>query len=528
MSVETGGKVLGGRYRVERVLGSGGMATVFLCQDERLGRRVAVKRLHAHSPDETAQRFVREAKLGASLNHPNLVSVYDTVTDEEGVLIVMELVQGETLADAIRRGPLPTAQALSVIRAVASGLDHAHGHGIVHRDIKPANVLVREDGVTKLTDLGIATAADHTKITSSGIVLGTAAYMAPEQLEGGEAGPPVDIYSLSVLAFEALSGRKARQGRTPMEIAHEVAVSGPPDIQEVWSEAPPEAAEVLCRGMARDPRDRPSSAGVLADELEEALEGVRDTRATLRRERTAGAAATGAAGGLVAAAPAAAAAPHAAPPAAARDTDRVSAASDGGDSGYLDTRRREGPPRPPRRPGLPVLIAVTLLALAFGAALAAILTSGGDDKPAAERANESAQKPDTSERRQTQPPQTEEEQQPAEEEQAPAQSEEQPAPSGGGTDPARGRQLNDQGFQRMKQGDFAGAVPILQQAVSSFPEDSQDINYAYALFNLGKSLNRSGRPDEAIPYLEKRLNWPSQHGTVKQELESARKAAGEG
>src|SRR5215210_5688716 len=226
--------MLGGRYRVERVLGSGGMATVFLCKDDRLGRSVAVKRLHAHSPEETAQRFVREAKLGASLNHPNLVSVYDTVTDPEGVLIVMEHVDGENLADALRKGPLPTERSLSVIRDVASALDHAHGVGVVHRDIKPANVLLRMDGVTKLVDLGIATAADQTSITRSGIVLGTAAYMAPEQLEGGELGPHTDIYALSVVAFEALSGSRARSGRTPMEIAHQVATEGPPDLREVW------------------------------------------------------------------------------------------------------------------------------------------------------------------------------------------------------------------------------------------------------------------------------------------------------
>src|SRR5918999_6554938 len=184
MTVDSKESLLGGRYKVLSTLGAGGMATVFLCRDERLGREVAVKRLHAHSPEQTAQRFVREAKLGASLNHPNLVSVYDTVTDEEGVLIVMELVRGESLADTLRRGPLDTEPALAVVRDVADALDHAHSHGVVHRDIKPANVLLRDDGMTKLVDLGIATAADQTQITQSGFVLGTAAYMAPEQLDG--------------------------------------------------------------------------------------------------------------------------------------------------------------------------------------------------------------------------------------------------------------------------------------------------------------------------------------------------------
>src|ERR671927_1001373 len=128
MAVGAQDSVLGGRYRVIRTLGSGGMATVFLCEDERLGRKVAVKRLHAHSPEETARRFIREARLGASLNHPNLVSVYDTVTDEDVVLIVMELVEGENLATALRRGPLRTADALAVVGHVGSGLAHAHSH----------------------------------------------------------------------------------------------------------------------------------------------------------------------------------------------------------------------------------------------------------------------------------------------------------------------------------------------------------------------------------------------------------------
>src|SRR5918999_4543920 len=196
------------------------MASVLLCQDERLDRQVAVKRLHADSPSDVEQRFVREAKLGASLNHPNLVSVFDTATDEEGVLIVMEYVEGEALARALRRGPLPPERVAAMVRDVGAALDHAHGQGVVHRDVKPGNVLLRNDGVTKLVDLGIATAQDQTRITHSGMVLGTAAYMAPEQLEGGETGPATDVYALAVVAYEALTGERARSGRTPLELAH--------------------------------------------------------------------------------------------------------------------------------------------------------------------------------------------------------------------------------------------------------------------------------------------------------------------
>ena len=198
------------------------MATVLLAEDERLGRQVAVKRLHAESPEDTARRFRREAQLGASLNHPNIVAVYDIETDDEGVLIIMEYVDGETLRDAIDRGPLEPQRAVEVLRGIAQALDHAHGEGIVHRDVKPANVLVGRDGRVKLADLGIATAMEGTRITMSGTVLGTASYMAPEQLDGQTAGPPADIYALAAVAFELLAGRKARTGRTPMEVAHNV------------------------------------------------------------------------------------------------------------------------------------------------------------------------------------------------------------------------------------------------------------------------------------------------------------------
>ncbi|MGH2714221.1 MAG: serine/threonine-protein kinase, partial [Thermoleophilaceae bacterium] len=272
MPVHTQGSMLGGRYRVLRHLGSGGMASVLLCQDERLDRQVAVKRLHADSPSDVEQRFVREAKLGASLNHPNLVSVFDTAIDDEGVLIVMEYVEGEALARTLKRGPLAPGRVAAMVRDVGSALDHAHAQGVVHRDVKPGNVLLRHDGVTKLVDLGIATAQDHTRLTQSGMVLGTAAYMAPEQLEGGETSPATDVYALAVVAYEALAGQRAREGRTPMEIAHRIATGPPPDLRDALPSAPPEAAEVLQRAMAHAPEDRPASTGELATGLARALE----------------------------------------------------------------------------------------------------------------------------------------------------------------------------------------------------------------------------------------------------------------
>jgi len=265
------GVVLAGRYRTIERLGAGGMATVYLAEDERLGRRVAVKRLHAESPEDVGERFAREARLGASLNHPNVVSVYDTVTDENGVLIVMEYVEGPTFGHALGDGLLTPERALEVLGGVAAALDHVHEGGVVHRDVKPANVLVGRDGTAKLTDLGIATASEGTQITRTGTVLGTPAYMAPEQLEGGAMGPAVDVYALAAMAFEVLGGRKARTGRTPVEIAHRATTEPPPDLREAWPEAPAAAAELLTRAMNRDPAVRPTSAGALVRDLEAAL-----------------------------------------------------------------------------------------------------------------------------------------------------------------------------------------------------------------------------------------------------------------
>ena len=248
------------------------MATVFLAQDERLGRLVAVKRLHGETTEDVVRRFRREARLGAALNHPNVVAVYDiTADDEEGVLIVMEFVEGPTLREEIAAGPLPPERTIGILRGVAAALDYAHENGVVHRDVKPANVLIRHDGAVKLADLGIATAAEHSKITRSGAVLGTAAYMPPERLDGQPGESAADVYALSAVAFEMLCGRKAYEGTTPLEVAHKVVNEPRPDVRECLAGAPEELAEALKRGLAWDPADRFATAGDLVAAIEAAL-----------------------------------------------------------------------------------------------------------------------------------------------------------------------------------------------------------------------------------------------------------------
>jgi serine/threonine-protein kinase len=262
------------RYRDISRLGSGGMATVVLAEDLTLGRLVALKRVHTLGDASGRSRLRREALVGASLSHPNLVSVYDVVAGEHGEhVIVMEYVEGDTLRDALARGSgLAVGEAVRVIEGVGAALDAIHRRGIVHRDVKPANILLGANGAVKLADLGIASAADRTQITTEGAVLGTFSYMAPEQLGGEPPTAAVDVYALSAVAFEVLSGRKARLEPNPLALAHAISTQPPPDLREAWPQAPRAAAELLVRGMSREPSQRPHSAGELAGRLRAALE----------------------------------------------------------------------------------------------------------------------------------------------------------------------------------------------------------------------------------------------------------------
>ncbi|MDP9182237.1 MAG: serine/threonine protein kinase [Actinomycetota bacterium] len=246
--------VIGGRYRLDRLVGRGGTAEVWQATDTSLDRRVALKLVTA-AHDESAVRAADEARTLAQLSHPSLVQVFDAGTDTSGrPWVVMEFVEGQTLGDAIRRSPLPVQRVGEIGAAVAEALAHVHARGMVHRDVKPANVLLGKDGAVKLTDFGIARLIDAAKVTSTGLMIGTASYLAPEQVSGEPVGPPADVYALGLLLLETLTGTREYDG-PPVEAAmarlHRSPVM-PPSLPPGWS-------GVLSAMTARESEHRPSA-----------------------------------------------------------------------------------------------------------------------------------------------------------------------------------------------------------------------------------------------------------------------------
>ena len=436
------GELLKGRYRLERTLGRGGMAAVWLGHDEVLDRPVAVKVLSdtiAGDPGFVA-RFRREARTAAALSHPNLVGVYDYSEEGERPYLVMQFVPGENLAELQERGEGVDCEQLA--RELLEALAHIHAAGILHRDIKPGNIIVEPDGRVKLIDFGIALPRDATALTSTGLVLGTERYAAPEVMEGQPATERSDIYSAGVV-LRSCAGRGS-------------GALGP-----------------LIEWMtSRDPGARPASARQALARLERPGGNEEPTRAF--------------------------------------------------EPSFAQPRRPPDPPLPPPAPShappgsgrsrFGAVAAILGVTAAVVVAAVVILGAGEDQKggkaPAAKQAD------------------AKKEPSPAAEPKSAAVTEATASvPEPSGSDPALGSSLNEQGYAMIQAGEYEAAVPVLEEAVSAFPEGTEEVAYAYALFNLGNALRLSGRPEEAIPVLERRLEIPNQTATVERELAAARAEA---
>jgi eukaryotic-like serine/threonine-protein kinase len=260
-----------GRYRLEEVLGHGGMALVYRAWDKELERPVAIKVIADNLAREESlrRRFLREAMTVASLAHPNVVKVYDTGELDSRLFIVMEYVEGETLAEVLlRRGALRPAEATQLALQICAGLAHAHARGIVHRDVKPQNLLVQPDGSLKIADFGIAKPEGATTLTETGGIVGTAAYLAPEQLAGEEATPRSDVYSLAAVLYEMLTGRPPREVATLTQLIRRNADEPVAAVRELVPHVPRALESVVMRGLAATPRYRPASAAEVAQALE--------------------------------------------------------------------------------------------------------------------------------------------------------------------------------------------------------------------------------------------------------------------
>jgi eukaryotic-like serine/threonine-protein kinase len=270
---------IAGRYLMERRLGAGGMSTVFQARDTVLERSVAVKLLAEHLADDEAfvYRFRREALSAARLQHPNIVQVFDSGQDAASGrhYIVMEYVDGPSAADMLReQKQLDIGKTVELVRDACHGLDYAHRAGVVHRDVKPGNLLFAEEmGITKLADFGIAKAAEQTRITQVGSVLGTAAYLSPEQARGEEAGPPSDIYSLGVCAYQFLTGRLPHEYGSLTELALKQQQDVVAPVTDYRPEVAPELDEAVRVALERDPQACYSSALEMAEAVEAGMRG---------------------------------------------------------------------------------------------------------------------------------------------------------------------------------------------------------------------------------------------------------------
>ena len=267
------------RYRLERRLGVGGMSTVQLAFDTRLERYVAVKLLAEHLAEDASfvARFRREALSAARLVHPNVVQVFDFGLDDESHrnFIVMEHVDGQSCAEILKEhGLLDPRDAVDILEQACRGLDYAHRNGVVHRDVKPGNLLRSHEGVVKLADFGIAKAAEDSEITKTGSVLGTAAYLSPEQARGEKAGPPADLYALGVVSYQLLTGRLPYEAASLTDLARLQESGLPPSPSEIDPDIPVALGEAVLRALHPAPEARYEGALEMGDALQNGLRGI--------------------------------------------------------------------------------------------------------------------------------------------------------------------------------------------------------------------------------------------------------------
>jgi eukaryotic-like serine/threonine-protein kinase len=477
------------RYRVIRHIANGGMASVWEAQDELLARPVAVKLLASHlsEDDRARQRFQREARAAAAVsNHPNVVTIYDVGEHDGRTFMVMECLTGGTVADKLRSGErIDPRTAMQWLHDAASALDAAHAADVVHRDVKPANMLLDDAGRLSIADFGIARLALEDQLTATGTVLGTAAYISPEQAVGDPATAASDRYALAVVAYELLAGQRPFEAENFAAQARAHVEDDPVPASERNPDLPPQVDAVLARGLDKEPGARYASAGELVDALDAAM-SAKPAPQTTRSTRVA-------AGG---------------PP---RRTAPV--AYSGG---------RE----PGRRSHAGVLLAA-LAALALIAVIAVLLLSGGDGgggNGSNTKAESTPEKTATPEKTKT--PEETATAEPTATETATPEATDTPAPSGA-TDLAKARRLQVEGYNARLAGDYAKSLDLSQQAIDACGSANEIDPCGYALFEKGLALNRSGKPDEAIPVLQERLDrfGDNPKGEVAKELKAAQKAA---
>jgi serine/threonine protein kinase, bacterial len=263
--------VLDGRYRVDAMIATGGMSAVYRGLDLRLDRPVAVKIMDSRyaGDNQFLTRFQREARAVARLKDPGLVAVYDQGIDGQHPFLVMELIEGGTLRELLReRGPMPPHAVAAVLRPVLGGLAVAHSAGLVHRDIKPENVLISDDGDVKIADFGLVRAVAEAKITSTSVILGTAAYLSPEQVSTGDAGPRSDVYSVGILAYELLTGVTPFNGDSALAVAYQRMDNDVLPPSRVIAGVPAQFDDLVLQATAREPADRYADAADMAGELD--------------------------------------------------------------------------------------------------------------------------------------------------------------------------------------------------------------------------------------------------------------------